>query len=66
MAAVQYVLRETLIFKEKVDLSMQVSLTYVIMDCQRGKMHHSFCVKNLYLVILMGLLESMQHQKDIL
>ena len=26
----------------------------VIMDCRREKMHRSFCVKNLYPVILMG------------
>ena len=61
-----YVLKETLIFMGKVDLSVQVNLTFVIMDCQRGKMHHSFCVKSLYLVILMRLLESMQHRKAIL
>lgn len=66
LVVVQSALRETLIFMEKVDLSMQVNLTSDITDCQRGKMHRSFCVKNLYLVILMGLLESMQHQKAIL
>ena len=38
----------------------------VIMDCQREKMHHSFCVKSLYPVILMRLLLSMQHRKAIL
>ena len=38
----------------------------VIMDCQREKMHRSFCVKNLYLVILMGLQESMPHRQAIL
>ncbi len=26
-----------------------------IMDCRKGKMHHSFCVKSLYLVILNGI-----------
>ena len=31
-----------------------------------GKMHRSFCVKNLYLVILLGLQESMPHRKAIL
>ena len=66
MAVVQSALRETLIFREKVDLSMQVNLTSDTMDCQRGKMHRSFCVKNLYLVILMGLPESMPHRKAIL
>ena len=38
----------------------------VIMDCQRGKMHHSFYVKNLYRAILPGLQESMQHRQAIL
>ena len=33
---------------------------------RKGKMHHSFCVKSLYLVILRGLPESMQHRKAIL
>ena len=44
----------------------QASMVSVIMDCRRGKIHRSFCVKNLYLVILMRLLESMQHRKAIL
>ncbi len=47
-------------------LSRQASMVSVIMDCQREKMHRSFCVKNLYRGILMGLLESMQHRKAIL
>ena len=59
LAVVQSALRETLTFMEKADSGRQVNLISVIMDCRRGKMHHSFCVKNLYLVILMGLLESM-------
>ena len=50
----------------RADSDRQASMVSDIMDCQREKMHHSFCVKNLYLVILMGLLESMQHQKAIL
>ena len=33
---------------------------------RKGKMHHSFCVKSLYLVILMELPESMPHRKAIL
>ena len=51
LAVVQSALRETLIFMEKVDSDRQASMASDIMDCQRGKMHHSFCVKNLYLVI---------------
>ena len=50
----------------RVDSGRQASMVSVIMDCQRGKMHHSFCVKNLYLVILMELPESMPHRKAIL
>ena len=50
----------------RADSDRQASMAFDIMDCQREKMHHSFYVKNLYLVILMGLLESMQHQKAIL
>ena len=60
-----YALKEILIFMERVDSGRQASMVSVIMDCQRGKMHHSFCVKSLYLVILMRLLESMQHRKAI-
>ena len=63
---VHYALKEILIFMERAALSRQASMVSVIMDCQREKMHHSFCVKNLYLVILMGLQESMQHRKAIL
>lgn len=33
---------------------------------RKGKMHHSFCVKSLYRVILTGLPESMPHRKAIL
>ncbi len=58
-----YALKKILIFMERVDSGRQASMVSVIMDCQRGKMHHSFCVKSLYLVILMRLLESMQHRK---
>lgn len=61
-----YALKKILIFMERVDSGRQASMVSVIMDCQREKMHHSFCVKSLYLVILMGLLESMQHRKAIL
>ena len=61
-----YALKEILIFMARVDLNWQASMVSVIMDCRRGKMHHSFCVKNLYLVILLGLLESMPHRKAIL
>ena len=53
-------------FTVKVDSDRQASMVSDIMDCQRGKMHHSFCVKNLYQVILMGLPESMPHRKAIL
>ena len=61
-----YALNKILIFVERVDSGRQASMVSVIMDCQRGKMHHSFCVKSLYLVILMRLLVSMQHRKAIL
>lgn len=57
---------EILIFTVRVDSDRQASMVFVIMDCRRGKRHHSFCVKNLYLVILMGLQESMPHRKAIL
>lgn len=50
----------------RADSDRQASMVSDIMDCQREKMHHSFCVKNLYLVILMELLESMPHRKAIL
>ena len=66
LAVEHYALKEILIFMARVDSGRQASMVSVIMDCQRGKMHHSFCVKNSYLVILMGLLESMQHRKAIL
>ena len=56
---------EILIFTVRVDSDRQASMVSVIMDCRREKMHHSFCVKNLYLVILMGLPESMPHRKAI-
>ena len=61
-----YALKEILIFMERAALSRQASMVSVIMDFQRGKMHHSFCVKSLYRVILTGLPESMQHRKAIL
>ena len=61
-----YALKKILIFMERVDSGRQASMVSVIMDCQREKMHHSFCVKSLYLVILMRLLVSMQHRKAIL
>ena len=64
--AEQYALKEILIFMERVDSGRQASMVSDIMDCQRGKMHRSFCVKNLYLVILLGLQESMPHRKAIL
>lgn len=57
---------EILIFTVRVDSDRQASMVSVIMDCRRWKRHHSFCVKNLYLVILMGLQESMPHRKAIL
>ena len=57
---------EILIFTVRVVSGRQVSMVSDIMDCRNGKMHHSSCVKSLYLVILMGLLESMQHRKAIL
>ena len=46
LAVVQCVLRETLIFMEKVDLSMQVNLTSVIMDWKKGRMRLSFYAKS--------------------
>ena len=61
-----YALKEILIFMERAVLSRQASMVSDIMDCRRGKMHRSFCVKNLYRVILMGLQESMPHRKAIL
>ena len=66
MAMVQSALKETLIFMVRADSDRQASMVSDIIDCQREKMHHSFCVKNLYLVILMELLESMPHRKAIL
>ena len=33
-------------FYGKVDLSMQVNLTFVIMDWKKGRMHLSFCAKS--------------------
>ena len=59
-------MKEILIFMARVGSGRQASMVFDIMDCQRGKMHHSSCVKNLYRVILMGLLESMLHRKAIL
>jgi len=47
-------------------LSRQASMVSDIMDYQRGRMHRSFCVKNLYRGILMGLQESMPHRQAIL
>lgn len=41
-----YVLKEILIFMERVVSDRQASMVSVITDCRRGKMHHSFCVKN--------------------
>ena len=60
------IMKEILIFMVRVVSDRQASMVSVIMDCQREKMHHSFCVKSLYLVILMRLLVSMQHRKAIL
>ena len=33
-------------FMERAVLSRQASMVSDIMDCRRGKMHHSFCVRN--------------------
>ena len=66
LAVEQYALKEILIFMARVDSGRQASMVSDIMDCQRGKMHHSFCVRNLYRAILPGLQESMQHQRAIL
>ena len=41
-----YVLKEILIFMERVVSDRRASMVSVITDCPRGKMHHSFCVKN--------------------
>ena len=41
-----YVLKEILIFMVRVVSDRQASMVSVIMDCQRGKMHHSSCAKN--------------------
>lgn len=41
-----YVLKEILISMARVVLGRQASMVSVIMDCQRGKMHHSSCVRN--------------------
>ena len=59
-------LREILISMARVDSNRQASMVSDIMDCRKGKMHNSFCVKNLYRVILMGLQESIQHRQAIL
>ena len=53
-------------FYGKSGFKRQASMASDIMDCRKGKMHHSFCVKSLYLVILMKLPESMPHRKAIL
>ena len=66
LAVEHYDLKEILIFTVRVDSGRQASMVSDIMDCQREKMHRSFCVKNLYLVILMGLPESIPHRKAIL
>lgn len=66
LAVEHYDLKGILIFMERAALSRQASMVSVIMDCRKEKMHHSFCVKNLYRVILMGLPESMPHRKAIL
>ena len=66
LAVEHYALKEILIFTVRVDSDRQASMVSIIMDCRREKMHHSFCVKNLYQVILMGLPESMPHRKAIL
>ena len=66
LAVEHYALKGILIFMERAALSRQASMVSVIMDCRKEKMHHSFCVKNLYRVILMGLPESMPHRKAIL
>lgn len=66
LAVEHYALKEILIFTVRVDSSRQASMVSVIMDCRREKMHRSFCVKNLYLVILTGLLGSIPHRKAIL
>ena len=41
-----YVLKEILIFMVRVVSDRQASMVSVIMDCRRGKMHHSSCAKN--------------------
>lgn len=41
-----YVLKEILIFMERVVSDRQASMVSVITDCRRGKMHHSSCAKN--------------------
>ena len=66
LAVEHYALKEILIFMARVDFNRQVNMVSDIMDCRKGKMHHSFCVKNLYRVILMGLQESIQHRQAIL
>lgn len=66
LAVERCALKEILIFMERAVLSRQASMVSDIMDCRKGKMHNSFCVKNLYRVILMGLQESIQHRQAIL
>ena len=41
-----YVLKEILIFMVRVVSDRQASMVSVIMDCQRGKIHHSSFEKN--------------------
>ncbi len=43
-----YALKEILIFTVRVDSNWQATMVSDIMDCRKGKMHHSFCVKNFY------------------
>ena len=40
------IMKEILIFMVRVVSDRQASMVSVITDYQRGKMHHSFCVKN--------------------
>ena len=46
LAVERCALKEILIFMERAVLSRQTSMVSDIMDCRRGKMHHSFCVRN--------------------
>lgn len=46
LAVEHYALKGILIFTVRVDSDRQASMAFDIMDCQRGKMHHSYIIRN--------------------